>query len=51
MLLRNVENFVIEELRKKLDSRINDKEARTALFDLKDKKSPGLDGIPIEFYK
>ena len=50
-LLRNIKNFVDEEKRKELDSIINDKEARRAVFGLKEHKSPGLDGVPIEFYQ
>ena len=50
-LLRNIKNFVDEEKRKELDSIINDKEARRAVFGLKEHKSPALDGVPIEFYQ
>ena len=34
-----------------LDSHITASEIRTSIMDLKSKKSPGIDGIPSEFYK
>ena len=34
-----------------LDSHITASEIRTTIMDLKSKKSPGIDGIPSEFYK
>ena len=50
-LLRNIKSQVSEEQRKELDSVIIDKEARSAVFGLKENRSPGLDGVPIEFYQ
>jgi hypothetical protein len=34
-----------------LDEKITDAEVEHAVFQTKDNKSPGLDGIPFEFYK
>ena len=50
-LLRNIENKISEEEKKSLDSKMIEKEARTAVFGLKEHKSPGLDGVPVEFYQ
>ena len=49
--MRNIENKISEEEKKSLDSKIIEKEARTAVFGLKEHKSPGLDGVPVEFYQ
>ena len=50
-LLRNITNKVNKEQNKELNKSITEKEVKLAVFDMKENKSPGLDGIPIEFYQ
>ena len=50
-LLRNITSFVNADQKRELDNVLNEKEVRTAVFGLKGNKSPGLDGIPVEFYQ
>ena len=49
--LDGLENSLTDELRKYLDSDIEITEVRNAVMKMKNNKSPGPDGIPIEFYK
>ena len=54
----NVQNWFLGFVEKKLDendckileSNVNDKEIYEAIMDMKHNKSPGIDGLPIEFY-
>ena len=50
-LLGNIKNRISQEQKEKLDSPITIEELKTALFQMQSKKSPGLDGIPVEFYQ
>ena len=46
-LLRNITKKISNEQKKELNKSIIEKEVRLAVFDMKENKSPGLDGIPI----
>ena len=50
-LLKNIKNRISQEQKEKLDAPITLEEIRTAIFQMKPGKSPGLDGIPVEFYQ
>ena len=47
-LLRNITNKISKERKKELNKRITKKGVRLAVFDMKENKSLGFDGIPIE---
>ena len=44
-------NILSEHDKQMCDEAINEKECETVLRYMKDNKSPGIDGIPVEFYK
>ena len=50
-LLKNIKNKISQEQKQKLDAPITLEEIKTAIFQMKPGKSPGLDGIPVEFYQ
>ena len=50
-LLNPLKAKITNEDNKKLTQQINFAELKTAIFQLGNGKSPGIDGIPIEFYK
>ena len=50
-LLNPLKAKITNEDNKKLTQQITFAELKTAIFQLKNGKSPGIDGIPIEFYK
>ena len=50
-LLKNIDKKVTQEEKEKLDSPILEDEVKLAVFQMQPEKSPGLDGIPVEFYQ
>ena len=50
-LLKNIKTKLSDEQKDKLDAIITEEEIKTALFQMSSGKSPGLDGVPVEFYK
>ena len=50
-LLGNIKNKISREQKEKLDAPITIEELKTAIFQMLTGKTPGLDGIPIEFYQ
>ena len=50
-LLRNIKTKVTQEQKLKLDAQNLEDEVKTAIFQMQKGKSPGLDGIPVEFYQ
>ena len=50
-LLKNIKNKITQEQKQKLDAPVTQEEVRVAIFQMQTGKSPGLDGIPIEFYQ
>ena len=50
-LLRKINRLVSHKDRSTLNANLTDEELFKAAFQLKGDKSPGLDGIPIEFYQ
>ena len=50
-LLGNIKKKISQEQRQKLDAPITYDELKTAVFKMEHGKTPGLDGIPIEFYQ
>ena len=50
-LLRNIKKKITQQQKNKLDASITLDEIKTAVFQMQSGKSPGLDGIPIEFYQ
>ncbi len=50
-LLKNINKKVSAEAKVNLDSPITIKELQMAVFQMLKGKSPGLDGIPVEFYQ
>ena len=50
-LLKNIKKKITKEQKDKLDAPITEDEIRTAVFQMQPGKSPGLDGIPVEFYR
>ena len=50
-LLKNIDTHISASDRQKLDAPITEDELKTAVTQLNDNKSPGLDGITAEFYK
>ena len=49
-LLKNIDTQISASDRQKLDAPITEDELKTAVRQLNDNKSPGLDGITAEFY-
>ena len=50
-LLKNISKKITNDDKLKLDSSITIKELKDAVFQMLKGKSPGLDGIPVEFYQ
>ena len=50
-LLSNIKKKITEEQKAKLDATLTPDELREAVFSMQKGKSPGLDGIPVEFYQ
>ena len=50
-LLKNIKNQIAQKEKDKLDAPILEDEVKTAVFQMQSGKSPGLDGIPVEFYQ
>ena len=50
-LLKHIKTKLSKDQKDKLDALITEEEIKTAIFNLQSDKSPGWDGIPIEFYK
>ena len=50
-LLKNIDKKIDATDRQKLDAPLTAEELHTAVYQLHDKKSPGIDGITAEFYK
>jgi len=48
---QNINKIVNDTEAKHLTERLNLTEIKNAILDLKDGKSPGMDGLPVEFYK
>ena len=50
-LLRNIRTKITQEQRNKLDAPITEEEVKRSVFQMQSGKSPGIDGIPVEFYQ
>ena len=50
-LLKNIKKKISQREKEILDAPLEDKELMTAAFQLKKDRSPGLDGLPTEFYQ
>ena len=50
-LLKDISKTITIDDKLKLDSPITMKELKEAVFQMMKGKSPGLDGIPVEFYQ
>ena len=50
-LLGNVDHTLTDQEQCMLDADLSEKELQQAVYDLKDEKSPGIDGFTAEFYK
>ena len=50
-LLKNIPKLVKTDQNKQLTKFIDKKELQQAIHQMENVKSPGIDGIPIEFYK
>ena len=50
-LLKLIKNKISKEQRDTLDAQLKDEEIEKAVFQLQKNKSPGLDGLPAEFYQ
>ena len=50
-LLKNIKNKITKQQKDKLDAQVTVDEVKTAVFQMQPGKSPGLDGIPVEFYQ
>ena len=50
-LLRNIKNKISQEEKEKLDAPVSESETKTAVFQMGKGKTPGPDGIPVEFYQ
>ena len=50
-LLGNVDHTLTDQQKCMLDAVLSEKELQQAVYDLKDEKSPGIDGFTAEFYK
>ena len=50
-LLKNINQTITQEQKDKLDALILEEEVKIAVFQLLTGKSPGMDGIPVEFYQ
>ena len=49
-ILTNLINLMKNELNEQLTKRLNKSEIKQAIYQMENDKSPGIDGIPIEFY-
>ena len=47
----NVDRTLCDQQKNMLDAALSEKELQQAVYDLKDEKSPGIDGFTAEFYK
>ena len=50
-LLKNVKTKLTTDQKDQLDALITEEEIKTAIFQMLSGKSPGIDGVPVEFYK
>ena len=50
-LIKNVKTKLTEDQKDQLDALITEEEIKTAIFQMLSGKSPGIDGVPVEFYK
>ena len=50
-ILTNLLNLMKNELNEQLTKRLNKNEIKQAIYQMENDKSPGIDGIPVEFYK
>ena len=50
-LLGNVDHTLTDQQKCMLDAVLSEKELQQAVYDLKDEKSPGIDGFTAEFIK
>ena len=50
-LLGNVDHTLTDQEKCMLDAELSEKELQQAVYDLKDEKSPGIDGFTAEFKK
>jgi exonuclease III len=50
-ILENIDPILTNEMNQQLVKEISENEVFTAINTLQDGKSPGIDGLPIEFYK
>ena len=50
-LIRNISKKFIQQQNDILIKQINQNKIKQAIFQMENSKSPGIDGIPIEFYK
>ena len=50
-ILNNLPNLMKNELNEQLTKSINKNELKQAIYQMENDKSPGIDGIPVEFYK
>ena len=50
-ILTNLPNLMKNELNEQLTKPINKNEIKQAIYQMENDKSPGIDGIPVEFYK
>ena len=50
-ILTNPPNLMKNELNEQLTKPINKNEIKQAIYQMENDKSPGIDGIPVEFYK
>lgn len=50
-LIRNISKKFIQQQNYILTKQINQNEIKQAIYQMENNKSPGIDGIPIEFYK
>ena len=50
-LLQNIKNKVTEEQNNQITKPLSKNEIKEAISQMENQKSPGVDGIPIEFYK
>lgn len=49
-ILNNIHKTITEEMNMKITKKIDEQEILEAINTLQERKSPGIDGIPIEFY-
>ena len=50
-ILTNLPNLMKNELNEQLTKPINKNEVKQTIYEMENDKSPGIDGIPVEFYK